>query len=104
VSPATGAVESDVERTELPDGSIRISSKYSVPNEIRDPLEHLPEFASAFRQASAHAEAVVRKKYGKGPHIGACHLLWETKKRYLRERFLIDWRTPAELNPDICYD
>jgi hypothetical protein len=36
--------------------------------------------------------------------MGACHLFWETKKQYLREKYLIDWMTPAELNPGVSYD
>ena len=36
--------------------------------------------------------------------IGFCHAYWEAKKKILKEDYGIDWMTPAELNPDNCYD
>lgn len=36
--------------------------------------------------------------------LGACHVLWGMQKRILRERYGIDWKTPAEQNPDIMFD
>lgn len=36
--------------------------------------------------------------------LGFCHLYWATKKKILREDYGIIWHTPAECNPDVCYD
>ena len=36
--------------------------------------------------------------------LGACHSVWGMQKRILRERYGIDWKTPAEQNPDITFD
>lgn len=36
--------------------------------------------------------------------MGICHTIWGMKKAILRYGFNIDWKTPAELNPDIRYD
>ena len=33
--------------------------------------------------------------------MGYCHLYWKVKKRILREKYKINWRTPSELNPNI---
>ncbi len=36
--------------------------------------------------------------------IGICHSIWRLKKEILRYGFNIDWKTPAEQNPNIIYD
>lgn len=36
--------------------------------------------------------------------LGYCHLYWETKKRILKEKYNIEWLSPAELNPMVCFD
>lgn len=36
--------------------------------------------------------------------FGSCHIIWKTKKRILKEVYNIDWLTPAEENPEICFD
>jgi len=36
--------------------------------------------------------------------LGHCHRIWGLQKSILKERFGITWYTPAELNPDICFD
>lgn len=38
------------------------------------------------------------------PMIGSCHRRWKIEKSILKERYNIDWLTPAEINPHISYD
>jgi len=38
------------------------------------------------------------------PAFGSCHTAWAIQKRLLKERYNIDWQTPAEKNPFIQYD
>lgn len=38
------------------------------------------------------------------PAFGSCHTRWAIEKRLLKERYNIDWQTPAEKNPFINYD
>ena len=33
-----------------------------------------------------------------------CHLFWKRKQQILLERYHIRWRTPAEMNRDVCCD
>lgn len=40
----------------------------------------------------------------KVPVFGSCNTRWEIEKRLLKERYNIDWKTPAEKNPFIKYD
>jgi hypothetical protein len=36
--------------------------------------------------------------------FGYCNLYWPVKKRILMDKYGIDWRTPAETNPDVIFD
>lgn len=38
------------------------------------------------------------------PSFGSCHVRWGIEKKILKERFGIDWKTPAEKNPNINFD
>ena len=38
------------------------------------------------------------------PVFGSCNIRWAIEKRILKERYGIDWLTPAERNPHIKYD
>lgn len=38
------------------------------------------------------------------PVFGSCHTRWAIEKSILKERYNIDWLTPAERNPHIKYD
>lgn len=46
------------------------------------------------------AKIGTRESFG----IGYCHYYWAEKKRILREKYGIDWATPAELNPYCIFD
>ena len=49
-----------------------------------------------------------KNKYGysilKHPFMGSCYGWWAAKKKILKEKYNIDWLSPAECNPDIHYD
>jgi len=32
------------------------------------------------------------------------HIFWHEKKRVLKEKYGIDWKTPSQMNPDINFD
>ncbi|MBQ4558127.1 MAG: hypothetical protein IJA61_01975 [Clostridia bacterium] len=36
--------------------------------------------------------------------LGSCHSIWDRRKQLLKDMYNIDWKTPAELNPDIIFD
>lgn len=36
--------------------------------------------------------------------LGFCHFYWGMKKKILKERYGIDWKTPAEEHPEIIFD
>lgn len=36
--------------------------------------------------------------------LGSCHTIWSIKKRILKEKYGMDWLSPADLHPDIIFD
>lgn len=86
---------------------------------LHDPIEDDPAYASIFEQVAREAEALIdqqiqerqRELRASGmEHMesmvrrGACHGIWHTMQRLLRERHGIEWRTPAQMNPGVCFD
>jgi hypothetical protein len=67
-----------------------------------DPIEDDPDAAPLIRQADREA----REKSDRGPQmpLGQCHVFWAIKKRILKEKYGIDWKTPKEMNPKTAFD
>ena len=65
--------------------------------ERRDPIEFELKYKDVFSQIDEE----VRQEIG-GP--GYHRQFWSTKKRILKEKYGIDWKSPAEMNPTIEYD
>lgn len=38
------------------------------------------------------------------PYMGFCHTYWYRKKQILKEEYGIDWKSPADMNPMMCFD
>ena len=66
-----------------------------------DPIEDNPKYQERIKQAEE--EAGHNTSYYKS-RMGYCHLFWREKKRILKEKYGIDWKTPAELNPYVYFD
>lgn len=69
---------------------------------VLDTTEDDPRLATVMLRATLEADALLAEEDPED--LGFCHLFWRTKKRILRERYGVPWRTPAELNPDVCFD
>ncbi len=66
-----------------------------------DPIEDDPAVAPIVRKV----DRMVRRRHilrRKG--MGYCHAYWAEKKRILRRKYGIEWRTPAEMNPGTKFD
>ena len=68
----------------------------------RDAKEDDPKFQSSIKSAEAEAAAEM-KAQGTFEKVGAIHEFWDLKKKKLQAKG-IEWRSPAELNPDTHYD
>jgi hypothetical protein len=82
---------------------IREASRPVSDLERHDPIEDDARARPILEQAGLDAEQELAAR-GIKPHLGYCHVFWHTKKRILKEKFGIDWRTPAEMNPHVYYD
>lgn len=67
----------------------------------RDAVELDPHNAGEFDIIDAEVEEAL-KYAGRG--MGFIHTFWATKKQILKEKYGIDWRSPAELNPEWFFD
>lgn len=68
-----------------------------------DPVEDDPRYAEVFRKIDAEVQEALANHPQRGS-MGFVHLVWETKKRILLQKYGIGWKTPAELNPQVMFD
>jgi hypothetical protein len=66
-----------------------------------DPIDEHPAYAIVREKVDAQVEEQLRD-HPKG--LGYCHTYWRTKRRILKEQYQVDWKSPAELNPNIIFD
>lgn len=69
----------------------------------RDPVEKDPRYADVFARIDAEVDAQLRDHPRRGSE-GFCHVVWQTKKRLLQDKYGIDWRSPDEMNPQVIFD
>lgn len=66
-----------------------------------DPIEQDPKYKEIFEKVEAELELHFCETER---CLGFCHRYWGLKKEILWKKYKIDWRSPAELNPDTLYD
>lgn len=83
---------------------------YPTPPELaqrpelkRDPVEFDPRYRKIFQGIEAEVEQAVANDPRKGS-MGFVHIRWEVKKRILKQKYNIDWLSPAEMNPQVLFD
>ena len=64
-----------------------------------DPVEVSREYQGAIDEV----EKKLDEEFGTGTKMGKCHAVWARKKALLAEHD-VQWRSPAELYPDINFD
>ena len=86
----------------------RPQNSYRKNGEYYDKVEKTKEYRACVEEVEKQAEIEARKNMreltGKEWGIGYCHMFWIAKKKILKEKYNIDWRSPAEMNPEIIYD
>jgi hypothetical protein len=70
----------------------------------RDPVEETGEYKRVVGRAEWWARLRLRLRGYTPGSMGYCHVFWPAKKKVLREKYGIDWKSPAELNPDARFD
>ena len=67
----------------------------------------LAEYKAIEKEVDAEAERLTREELGMPEDqwwFGSCHTFWKHKKRILREKYHMRWRSPQDLNPETCFD
>ena len=67
----------------------------------QDKKEQDPKFQKQFEEDTKAAEEECKEIKGQ---MGYCHAFWGAKKRILKEKYGINWKTPAEMNPHCKFD
>lgn len=67
-----------------------------------DPVEYTKDY----KQVQAEIKKQLEAEFPPGGalYLGKIHDVWHRKQQILLERYHIQWRTPAEMNPNNCYD
>jgi|CXWL01.1.fsa_nt_gi hypothetical protein len=71
-----------------------------------DPIEQDPRYLAVIGEVDAEVQRLVSLERQAHPEIkiGWAHSEWEHKKRLLKERHDIDWKSPIELDPGMQMD
>ena len=71
--------------------------------ERRDWKEYIPYYKRIIDKAGEEADKILEEKFlFKGD--GYCYNLWELQQEILKEKYNINWKSPADLNEHILYD
>jgi len=84
------------EQTKIPGGKKRSGLYY-------DPAEDDPRYAGIFKAIDAEVRESLAADPERGRR-GSVHIYWSAKKRLLKQKYGIDWRSPGELNPHVIFD
>ncbi len=57
-----------------------------------------------FISIEEETERLIREETGPGDWFGYSGVYWETKKRILKERFGIEWQSPADIYKGVIFD
>lgn len=66
-----------------------------------DPLEKDPVYAEIIKKAEEEAEKNIARLAKKNGHS---YFLWMEQKRILKDKYNLNWKSPAEMNPEVVFD
>jgi hypothetical protein len=63
------------------------------------------EETEVYQEAKPIIEEMIKQNIGEQyGRLGARNAIWSLRKQLLMEHYGIEWFTPAELNPGVCFD
>lgn len=68
-----------------------------------DPIENTPQFLKVVEEVNAEVTTAL-KEQGLEKKLGYIHQFWALKKKILKEKYDIDWKSPREMNPQVIFD
>lgn len=66
-----------------------------------DPVEYTSEWEEIFYDVEDYLKDRFANVHR---HMGFCFMYWSAKKEYLKERYNIEWHSPAQMNPHVIFD
>jgi len=66
-----------------------------------DPLELTQQYLDIQSELEAKIDAELKDQF-RG--FGFCHTYWRVKKKILKKDYGMKWESPADLNPNMCWD
>ena len=61
------------------------------------------ENSQEYKEAMLKINPILKKEFENQYGMGICHRYWHRKKELLKECG-VDWKSPAEMNPDVIFD
>jgi hypothetical protein len=68
-----------------------------------NPIEDDPRYKTVFEKIDTEVNEALKDHPMRGK-FGFVHVFWVTKKAILKNKYGIEWRSPAEMNPHILFD
>ncbi|MBQ6276530.1 MAG: FHA domain-containing protein [Bacteroidales bacterium] len=91
------------EQMEIEKERILHHNTYKEGDLYYDKVELTDEYKSVIDEVEIEVDGKL-KNHPRYKHMGYCHIFWGTKKKILKDKYGISWRTPSELNPNIIFD
>ena len=66
-----------------------------------DPIEDSAEYKAVIKDVEKELDKLLKNK-PKG--MGFCHIYWYEKRRILKEKYGIEWKSPSLMNPRVLFD
>lgn len=66
-----------------------------------DSIEDSPKYKAVIKDVEKELEELLKDK-PRG--TGFCHIYWYEKRRILKEKYGINWKSPAIMNPRVRFD
>lgn len=66
-----------------------------------DPQEDDPKLRKIFKSVDKEVETILADL---PRQLGYCHAFWDEKRRILKQKYGIRWKSPDEMNPDVIFD
>lgn len=66
-----------------------------------DPIEDTAVYQEVIKDVEKELDELLKDK---PRSMGFCHIYWYEKKRILKEKYGIEWKSPALMNPHVRFD
>ena len=66
-----------------------------------DPIEDTAGYKAVIKDVEKELDHLLKDK---PRNMGFCHIYWYEKKRILKEKYGIEWKSPALMNPRVRFD